>query len=976
MQLVYLLYALSGLISLGYQAAWFRIFVDRFGSTNLTFVLVVCNFIAGLGLGALVSKRFCGWLADRCGLHKPLRVYGAVEVLIVLAAAVTLLTPRIPADFLGHFPYRLIDGVYQQTHAYVLMRVGIAAGCVFVPCLLMGVTFPLLCYAYRSNDRFPSALYGWNTFGACAGVLAFELLIVPRLGHDGGFVALLGLNLALGLFFLLFGARIRTDSPAALNSEPTTATSASNESAGASVLLACAILSGFLAGALEGDAFRRIWFIGCSSGPSMPFISFWAIAAIFLASWTVRFFRRLSFTHIKIGLALALVCYLLAWQYRRSIITWLSVELPTLMTEISDAAEEESPSRGHYSLFGDNPLGLLAFVGLFIFPAYYLVSLLLPYVCNRIQSGRRHLGVAYGLNTVAFCMGMLAFAWLAPYVNIFYSLKLFGWVFGIGVALVVALRLGGRVTWWKPALAVAGLVVACRQVSAVFDTSMLAASNLATRFPVTSMKSNGAHTSYVVNTPRGKMLYFDHHSMSATAPDAQRYMRLMAHFPLIAHPDPRTALLICFGVGNTASAIACHDTIERIDAVDLNDRVFETAPEFASTNGRVFEDERISLIHDDGRNFLRLTDRTYDLITSEPPPPMQEGVYRLYTTDYYESVLAHLTPDGMMTQWLPIEQMPPRAVQMAVSSFVAAFPHTLLFAGSNEQFILIGSPSPINLANLERRFDSQPRAAEDLAALRIRSPLHLIARIVRLEADLEVEYGDGDVLRDRHNDFTYTFHSPDRRAEIRYDPVVVLNACLAGGITDIEMLRPTLTNLAMLKYEVRDFPDSSLMTVKDAASGAVSFADADWVTIGRLNWAAGQASSRKDWGKAAGLFGRSLSMVPDQPSALAAMGRIQLRQGRLNRALQVWKRFTELVPDEAVGHRNVGLALIRAGRTREALPHIKEALRLDPDDQAAKKLLEMISSHPAGAAASPGGAAGFAPTTAPSRPHDPASSAR
>jgi len=36
--LVYGLYCLSGLVSLIYQVAWFRIFVDRFGSTTLTFV--------------------------------------------------------------------------------------------------------------------------------------------------------------------------------------------------------------------------------------------------------------------------------------------------------------------------------------------------------------------------------------------------------------------------------------------------------------------------------------------------------------------------------------------------------------------------------------------------------------------------------------------------------------------------------------------------------------------------------------------------------------------------------------------------------------------------------------------------------------------------------------------------------------------------------------------------------------------------
>ena len=76
MRAVFLLYALSGFVSLGYQVAWYRIYVDRFGSTNLTFVLVLCSFIGGLGAGALISRR----LTDRLrslGLVDGLRANGA-----------------------------------------------------------------------------------------------------------------------------------------------------------------------------------------------------------------------------------------------------------------------------------------------------------------------------------------------------------------------------------------------------------------------------------------------------------------------------------------------------------------------------------------------------------------------------------------------------------------------------------------------------------------------------------------------------------------------------------------------------------------------------------------------------------------------------------------------------------------------------------------------------------------------------------
>ena len=62
---VFALYCLSGFVSLGYQVGWFRIYVDQFRATNLTFALVLCNFTGGLGAGALLSRRLSRTLARR-----------------------------------------------------------------------------------------------------------------------------------------------------------------------------------------------------------------------------------------------------------------------------------------------------------------------------------------------------------------------------------------------------------------------------------------------------------------------------------------------------------------------------------------------------------------------------------------------------------------------------------------------------------------------------------------------------------------------------------------------------------------------------------------------------------------------------------------------------------------------------------------------------------------------------------------------
>lgn len=749
-------YALSGFVSLGYQVAWFRIFTDWFGATNLTFALVVSCFIGGLGTGSLLSRRIAAALARALRLDDQLRVYGLVELLVAATAALTLLAALVPAGAWGAFPYRLEDGVWVQSAGYRAAQVGLAAACVFVPCLFMGVTFPLLCHAFlacRGSERLPASLYAWNTLGACAGVLACLFVLVLYLGHGATFVLMIGLNAILGAYFLVKGGGVAGEAGATGSSLPSGSTVRPTTTPG--TLVGLAVLSGLLAGALEGDLFKRIGFvIGNDPGATMPLISFWAILAIFAAAVIVHRVPRLPLDVIKAAFAAAVVCCVLAWHFRYAVIALIEPEPP-----------------GAPVMFPTSMLRLALFTGVFVFPPYLLISLLLPWLCVRLQGHRRHLGLAYGLNTGAFCVGLLAFVLAAPGVNIFYSTKLFIVLMALGAAVLMAATESGPPRPAVPACAAVALAIACVLVPSGFDRGYFAPGSRPAVLPVRALKSDGAHTTFVVDLRdpgHNARLYFGTMSMSGTERPAQSYMRLMAHVPLLAQQSPSTALLICYGVGNTASAIAAHGSIDRIDVVDLNRRVFETAPEFAEFTGAVHLDPRLRLIHDDGRSFLRKTRQAYDLITSEPPPPLAAGVYRLYSREYYESALEHLRPAGAMTQWLPLYQLPPHAAELIVSTFVEVFPHALVLEGWRDprtgarELILAGSRVPFDLDRLADRFDDDPRVVADLARIGVRSPADLLARVVRRDEELREAFAGLPVLSDQNNRLAHVFLDPYR----------------------------------------------------------------------------------------------------------------------------------------------------------------------------------------------------------------------
>jgi spermidine synthase len=764
---IFLAYALSGFVALGYQVVWFRLFPDWFGSTSLSFALVACNFIGGLGAGSLASRSITKWIARLAGIADALRLYGMIELLVAVAAALTLLAGHLPADLWGHFPYHVNGGIWVQDPGYRFGQLAVAVACVFAPCFLMGTTFPLLSRAFLDapgGARFPAALYGWNTFGACAGVLACQFLLLPSIGHTATFWLMLGLNFAIAGFLLITG---RGDLPVAAltpdSANPNVNQPSTPSAPNLALLLTCAVLSGLLAGALEGDMFKRVnLVVSTSPGALGPAISFWAILGIFLASTFVWRATRLRMLHIKIAFLAAAIYFYAAW--------WLMY--PAVIHRLG-SRYRPIDAFGMINNFPDSLAELFVFVGGCIFVPYLLISLLLPYICNQAQLRRMHLGLAYGLNTIAFCIGLIVFTLLAPRVNIFYSLKLIWVLMGCGVALLLLISEKRGVRWWQPAIAAAAFFAGCVLTPANFDASYLMPNSIQTRNLISDLKSNGTDTTYVVTVPNGEFLFFGNTSMSGTVLPSQIYMRLMAHVPLLLQEDPVSALVICFGVGNTASAIATHGSIRHIDVVDLNRNVFETAPEFAGTNFRVYNDPRIRLINDDGRSFLRLSRDTYDLITSEPPPPMQAGVYRLYSREYYQDVLAHLTPGGMMTQWLPVYQMPAKAVDEAIATFLSVFPHALLYSGISTELILLGSREPIEIDRLWQRFPETGRARADLAAIFIDTPAKLGARIVLTDAALRRDYLGARTISDERNDLEQMFLTT-KSAGIPYDPREVL----------------------------------------------------------------------------------------------------------------------------------------------------------------------------------------------------------
>jgi len=127
----------------------------------------------------------------------------------------------------------------------------------------------------------------------------------------------------------------------------------------------------------------------------------------------------------------------------------------------------------------------------------------------------------------------------------------------------------------------------------------------------------------------------------------------MAHLPLASRDrKPESALVICFGMGTTVRSLSRWDI--DITAVELVPSVPHVFDYFFKNAGAVLKNPKVHVVIDDGRRFLRRTEKKFDLITIDPPPPVEaSGSSLLYSREFYRIVRMRLKDDGILQTWFP-----------------------------------------------------------------------------------------------------------------------------------------------------------------------------------------------------------------------------------------------------------------------------------------------------------------------------------
>jgi spermidine synthase len=182
----------------------------------------------------------------------------------------------------------------------------------------------------------------------------------------------------------------------------------------------------------------------------------------------------------------------------------------------------------------------------------------------------------------------------------------------------------------------------------------------------------------------------------------------VAHFPLLAHPDPRSVLLIGGGVAGDLREILKHP-VARVTYVELDPLLIEAAQaHLPPEDAAVLDNPRVRLILTDGRLYAKQSPELFDVIILDLPEPAAGALNRFYTRQFFAEVRAILYPGGVFALGLPSAEnyWSPELARRNGSVYHtlrAVFPEVLALPGEYNFFLASHVPLEADPAVLAER---------------------------------------------------------------------------------------------------------------------------------------------------------------------------------------------------------------------------------------------------------------------------------
>jgi len=205
--LVLLIFALSGFVSLALELIWFRILVLFVDVTTYAFTMMLATVLAGIAAGSYVItpviRRRPHW--DWLG------ILAAIELAIGVCAILSLAGVAMTYDV-----FTWAAPLMTTPLRWFAARMLVASFLVMFPAtLLMGIAFPIGLHLWAAGAKNSDigerigVFYALNVLGAILGSVVAGFFVLPRLGSHGSLLVASSISVLSGLVLLAALPRAR-----------------------------------------------------------------------------------------------------------------------------------------------------------------------------------------------------------------------------------------------------------------------------------------------------------------------------------------------------------------------------------------------------------------------------------------------------------------------------------------------------------------------------------------------------------------------------------------------------------------------------------------------------------------------------------------------------------------------------------------------------------------------------------------------
>lgn len=687
---VSLCFLLSGVAGLIYQMVWMRYLSTIFGTSELAIVTVLVAYMGGLALGSGAASR----VVHR--LKNPIRLYAILEAVI---AASALLVPML-LKAVGGLQVAILGGQEGPPADGGLLEalcfLGLGCLVLFIPTFCMGATLPILASGVVKRRRQIGRRVGWlyalNTFGAVLGTVLAAFYLIPKMGlWQTSFVGVF-LNLLVAVLGWFVALRaLGGERTAEERSEPEPE-SGGERAVGSRAFRRVVLGVMFISGALS-FAYEILWsrLLGHVLGGSL--YAFATMLAAFLAGIAIG-----GLIGARLASHRGRSCYWLAGAEVGAGLLSGFLFLYVGSTGFTETA------------WGEASFGALVWMCvLLLMPATLCIGATFPLAVRALtedplQAGRSA-GSVYSWNTIGAILGAVGAGYfLIPALGYAGTFKLviagnllLGTVIlasmsprskmaTSAVALLTLVCLVGFHP--KPPLRLLTMSPSEKRAAQSAGAAELVHHAIGHSASVAVLERHGSFSIRTNGLPEAEIFSKGAEKLSYTR------IRWLPALPMILRPSSKSLMVVGFGGGTLLEAVP--PGYESIDVLELEEEVIRANKLIADRRAiDPFQDERIKVIVNDARGALRLTDKRYDAIVSQPSHPWTAGASHLYTLEFLELVHDHLTADGVFVQWLGAHFVNEELLRSFAATMLEVFPHTQLYKIA-DNFLFVGASTPLD----------------------------------------------------------------------------------------------------------------------------------------------------------------------------------------------------------------------------------------------------------------------------------------